>query len=114
MALGAVKDYLESNRPALLKGRQVKTLFPGRAGRPLSRQAFFLALKRYSRRAGITRRVSPHVLRHAFATHLLEGGADLRSVQLLLGHADIGTTQIYTHLSRAHLQSVYKKYHPRA
>ncbi len=114
MAIAALKDYLESSRPALLKGRQVKALFPGRAGRPLSRQAFFLALKRYARQAGIARRVSPHVLRHAFATHLLEGGADLRSVQLLLGHADIGTTQIYTHLSRAHLKSVYKKYHPRA
>jgi integrase/recombinase XerD len=113
-ALGALRDYLQSARPALLKGREVKTLFPGRAGRPLTRQAFFLALKRYARRAGITRRVSPHVLRHAFATHLLEGGADLRSVQLLLGHADIGTTQIYTHVSRAHLKAVYRKYHPRA
>ncbi len=114
MAIAAVKTYLESIRPVLLKGREVKPLFPGRAGRPLSRQAFFLALKRYARQARITRRVSPHVLRHAFATHLLEGGADLRSVQLLLGHADIGTTQIYTHLSRAHLKAVYQKYHPRA
>jgi integrase/recombinase XerD len=113
-AIAAVKEYLGSARDALLKGRAVKTLFPGRAGRPLTRQAFFLALQRYARLAGIARRVSPHVLRHAFATHLLEGGADLRSVQLLLGHADIGTTQIYTHVSRAHLQAVYKKYHPRA
>ena len=114
LAVAAVRSYLDSWRPALLKGRDVTTLFPGRAGRPLSRQAFFLALKGYARRAGIARRVSPHVLRHAFATHLLEGGADLRSVQLLLGHADIGTTQIYTHVSRAHLQAVYAKYHPRA
>jgi integrase/recombinase XerD len=113
-AIAAMRDYLGSARPALLNGRAVKTLFPGRAGRPLTRQAFFLALKRYARRAGIARRVSPHVLRHAFATHLLEGGADLRSVQLLLGHADIGTTQIYTHVSRAHLKLVYRKYHPRA
>ena len=114
VAIAALKDFLESARPALLKGREVKTLFPGRAGRPLTRQAFWTALKRYARQAGIPRRVSPHVLRHAFATHLLEGGADLRSVQLLLGHADIGTTQIYTHVSRAHLKAVYKKYHPRA
>lgn len=114
MALAALKAYLASVRPALLKGREVKTLFPGRAGRPLSRQAFFLALKRYARQAGIARRVSPHILRHAFATHLLEGGADLRSVQLLLGHADIGTTQIYTHVSRAHLKAMHAKFHPRA
>ncbi len=114
MALAAVRDYLASARPALVRGRAVKTLFPGRAGRPLTRQAFFLALRRHARRAGIARRVSPHVLRHAFATHLLEGGADLRSIQLLLGHADIGTTQIYTHVSRAHLVALYKKYHPRA
>ena len=113
-AIAAVKEYLGSARPALLQGRAVKALFPGRAGRPLSRQAFFLALKRYARLAGIARRVSPHVLRHAFATHLLEGGADLRSVQLLLGHADIATTQIYTHVSRAHLKAVYQKFHPRA
>ena len=114
IAIAAVRDYLASARPALVKGREVRTLFPGRAGRPLSRQAFFVALRRYARQVGITHRVSPHVLRHAFATHLLEGGADLRAVQLLLGHADIGTTQIYTHVSRAHLKAVYKKYHPRA
>ena len=114
VAIAAVKDYLASARPPLLQGREVKTLFPGRAGRPLTRQAFFLALKRYARAAGIRHRVYPHALRHSFATHLLEGGADLRSVQLLLGHADIGTTQIYTHLTRAHLKAIYDKHHPRA
>ncbi len=114
VAAASLGAYLSRGRPALAKGRPSPVLFMGRHGRGITRQMFWQILKRRARAAGIQRRVSPHTLRHSFATHLLERGADLRSVQLMLGHADIGTTQIYTHVSRAHLQAIYAKYHPRA
>jgi len=113
-ATQSLRAYLTHGRPRLEKRRASPYLFLGRHGRGLTRQMFWLLLKRYVRAAGIMKPVSPHTLRHSFATHLLERGADLRSVQLMLGHADIGTTQIYTHLSRAHLKAMYDKYHPRA
>lgn len=110
----AVRRYLATSRPYLQRGRSNSTLFLNRFGYPLTRQGFWKLLRAYAIAAGIDRRVTPHTLRHSFATHLLERGADLRAVQVMLGHADISTTQIYTHVSRAHLKTVYNRYHPRA
>jgi integrase/recombinase XerD len=109
-----VRLYLSSARPVLAKGQSNSALFLNRFGRPLTRQGFWKILRVYAQAAGIDRRVTPHTIRHSFATHLLERGADLRAVQMMLGHADISTTQIYTHVSRAHLKAVYDRYHPRA
>ncbi len=106
-------DYLGDARPKILAGRLSPYLFVNRAGRRLSRQGFWKRLRLAVRRAGIGGKVSPHTLRHAFATHLVERGADLRSVQMLLGHADISTTQVYTHVARDHLRAVHRKFHPR-
>ena len=106
--------YLRDVRPLLLRGRSSPHLFVNRAGRRLSRQGFWKRLRRAVLQADVGGRVSPHTLRHAFATHLVEGGADLRAVQMMLGHADIGTTQVYTHVARDHLRGVYRKFHPRA
>jgi len=114
LALRAIFAYLEQGRPLLPGVGHSPALFPGRAGKPLTRQAFWKAIKRYGLLAGISEDLSPHTMRHSFATHLLEGGADLRSVQAMLGHADIATTQIYTHVSNARLRDVHRDAHPRA
>jgi len=113
-AARALRVYLREARPALEKGAGAGRLFLNGRGGPLSRMGVWKILRKRCEAAGIRRRVSPHTLRHSFATHLLEGGADLASVQELLGHADIATTQIYTHLDRAHLKDVHRRYHPRA
>lgn len=112
-AIQAIQNYLANARPLFLKNKQSPFLFLTRLGRKMSRQSFWMSLRAKAVRAGIKTKVTPHVLRHSFATHLLEGGADLRAVQVMLGHADISTTQIYTHLSRKHLLEVHEKHHPR-
>lgn len=112
-AMEALTAYIERGRPLLLKGRRNSHLFLNRFGRRLSRQSIWKLVKASCRRAGISEETSPHTLRHSFATHMLEGGADLRSLQLMLGHADLATTQIYTHVTRKHLKEVIKKHHPR-
>jgi len=113
-ALGWVRRYLATVRPLYTRARDSGRLFVNPRGRPLSRQSLWTIVRRAAAAAGIRRRVSPHVLRHSFASHLLEGGADLSSVQVMLGHADIATTQIYTHLPSAALTRMYRAYHPRA
>ncbi|MGH7473442.1 MAG: site-specific tyrosine recombinase XerD [Candidatus Methylomirabilales bacterium] len=113
-ALQWLKEYLTRGRPSLAAERETPFLFLGRDGRRLTRQAFWKSIRSYAGKAGILKRISPHTLRHSFATHLLEGGADLRSVQLMLGHADISTTQIYTHVSRARLREIHERFHPRS
>ncbi|HEX2438976.1 MAG TPA: site-specific tyrosine recombinase XerD [Methylomirabilota bacterium] len=113
-ALAWVRRYLRDARPHHTRRRDCGRLFVNPRGGPLSRQSLWTLVRRAASAAGITRRVSPHVLRHSFASHLLEGGADLRSVQAMLGHADISTTQIYTHLPSSALQRMYRTFHPRA
>ncbi|MEW5770550.1 MAG: site-specific tyrosine recombinase XerD [Pseudomonadota bacterium] len=108
-----IKRYAEEARPALLKGRGSEALFVTERGGPMTRQMFWYLIKRHARKAGISTPLSPHTLRHAFATHLLNHGADLRVVQMLLGHADIATTQIYTHVARERLKNLHAQHHPR-
>ena len=113
-ALAAVRSYLEHARAVFSGARAVDALFLTHHGGPMTRQGFWKLLGRYAIVAAIRKRISPHKLRHSFATHLVERGADLRAVQAMLGHADIGTTEIYTHLSRGHLRTLYDRFFPRA
>jgi integrase/recombinase XerD len=113
-AIGALAIYLREHRPSLERGSGKGALFLNARGEPLSRMGAWKILRKYVQRSGIKKRVYPHTLRHSFATHLLEGGADLRAVQEMLGHADISTTQIYTHVDREYLRQVHRRYHPRA
>lgn len=113
-ALKALEDYARTVRPTLDDGRGSPALFLRRGGEPMTRQGFWKLLKGYARTAGVKGQVSPHKLRHSFATHLLERGADLRAVQAMLGHADLSTTEIYTHVNRERLRRLYAQHHPRA
>lgn len=108
-----IDDFLAHGRPYLLKSKASEFLFVAHQGKPMTRQGFWKLLNRYAVKAGIMKNISPHTLRHSFATHLLEGGADLRVVQVMLGHSDISTTQIYTHITRDHLKKIHTRFHPR-
>ena len=110
----AISTYLEQGRSAILKGRATPYLFVTSRGGRMTRQSFWQIVKKHGKAAGLFHSLSPHVLRHSFATHLVEGGADLRSVQVMLGHADISTTEVYTHVARSRLRSTLDKHHPRA
>ncbi len=112
-AVESIQRYLHSSRPYFIKRGNIPVLFVSRLGKSISRQSMWKIIKRYAREAGIKKNIKPHILRHSFATHLLERGADLRSVQEMLGHSDISTTQIYTHVNKDRLKSVHKQFHPR-
>jgi integrase/recombinase XerD len=112
-AKGKIDYYIKTVRSKRLREKSSPYLFIARAQRPMTRQGFWKLLKGYALKAGLSKRISPHILRHSFASHLLEGGADLRSVQIMLGHVDISTTQIYTHVTRDHLKQLHRKFHPR-
>ena len=111
--IGAASVYLHTMRPTLDRGKSKNRVLLNARGEPLSRVGAWGIVRRATQRAGLTKRVTPHTLRHSFATHLLEGGADLRAVQEMLGHADLATTQIYTHVDREYLRSIHKQFHPR-
>jgi integrase/recombinase XerD len=112
-AMERAMAYLEQARPAMLKGRESPVLFLNNRGGRLSRQGFWKILRQYSLQAGITKHITPHTLRHSFATHLLERGADLRFIQAMLGHVDISTTQVYTHVNQEYLKKLHRQFHPR-
>ncbi len=112
-AQSMARQWIDTERPRVLKHTKSLYLFVARAGKPMTRQAFWKIIKKYALLAGISQNITPHTLRHSFATHLLEGGADLRSVQTMLGHSDISTTQIYTHISKEYLIKMHQKFHPR-
>ncbi|PHS25251.1 MAG: site-specific tyrosine recombinase XerD [Methylophaga sp.] len=113
IALDYLQRYFVESRPALLKGKVNEDLFPTQRGKAMTRQAFWYLIKKYAKQADIKKDLSPHTLRHAFATHLLNHGADLRVVQLLLGHSDLSTTQIYTHVAKERLKILHAQHHPR-
>lgn len=113
-AIRAVNEYVQTARPQLLAGKQSRFLFPNRQGGPLTRKTAWERVKECALKAGVARRISPHTLRHSFATHMLEHGADLRAIQEMLGHVSITTTQLYTHVDRSRLKGIHRKYHPRA
>ncbi len=108
-----IKEYIERARPLILKGKPTTMLFISNRGVAMTRNRFWQIIREIALRAGINKPISPHILRHSFATHLLAGGADLRSVQMMLGHTDISTTQIYTHVDTDRLKSTHKRFHPR-
>lgn len=112
-AIAGIQRYLEVSRPKFLKGKESEFLFVSRFGKKISRQSFWKIIKKHAQAARIKKPIKPHILRHSFATHLLEHGADLRSVQEMLGHSNISTTQIYTHINKDRLKSVHKQFHPR-
>ncbi|MGV8056536.1 MAG: site-specific tyrosine recombinase XerD [Smithellaceae bacterium] len=112
-AYDCTKLYMEQARPQLMQGKSTDVLFLNRFGGKFTRQGFWKMVVRYAKKSGLQKKVHPHTFRHSFASHLLEGGADLRTVQVMLGHADISTTQIYTHITRDRLREIHQKYHPR-
>ncbi len=113
VAYDHLSRYVDRERPVLLKGNSTTVLFLNRSGRGLTRQGFWKIVKKYAKKGGIMKKVYPHTFRHSFATHILERGGDLRSVQVMLGHSDISTTQIYTHVTRERMKDIHRKYHPR-
>lgn len=114
VAVGTLKRYLQESRPTLCKKKVSEAVFVSRRSEGLTRQRVWQILNKMAKRAGLRKKIKPHMFRHSFATHLLERGADLRSVQIMLGHSDVSTTQIYTHVSSTHLRSLYDKFHPRS